>query len=107
MTSAAKESVQILVATMKHAGAALRKAEIEFMLGGGLAAWARGGAPTDHDVDFYVRERDADRSLEALVEAGMRPEQPPEEWLYKAYDGPVLVDLIFRPGRRADRRRAL
>jgi hypothetical protein len=97
MTSAAKESVQILGTTMKHAGAALRTAEIDFMLGGGMAVWARGGPATDHDVDFYVRERDADRGLEALVEAGMRPEQPPEEWLYKAYDGPVLVDLIFRP----------
>ena len=97
MTSATKESVQILVTTMKHAAAALRQAEVEFMLGGGLAVWARGGPPTDHDVDFYVRERDAERALEALVKAGLRPEQPPEEWLYKAYDGPVLVDLIFRP----------
>jgi hypothetical protein len=26
------------------------------MLGGGLAIWARGGPPTDHDVDFFVRE---------------------------------------------------
>lgn len=97
MTSASRETVNILVDSMKRAAAALRKAEIEFMLGGGLAAWARGGPPTDHDVDFYVRERDALRGLEALVEAGMRVEQPPEEWLYKAYDGPILVDLIFRP----------
>ncbi|MGH3134505.1 MAG: hypothetical protein ACRDNY_12350 [Gaiellaceae bacterium] len=97
MTSATKETVHLLVATMKHAAAALRDAEIEFMLGGGLAAWARGGPPTDHDVDFYVREEEAQRGLEALVAAGMRAERAPEEWLYKAYDGPVLVDLIFRP----------
>ena len=97
MTSAARESVHQLVASMKHAAAALRTAEIEFMLGGGLAAWARGGPPTDHDVDFYVREEHADRGLEALIAAGMRPERPPEEWLYKAHDGDVLVDLIFRP----------
>jgi hypothetical protein len=97
MTSAARDSVHLLVASMKHAAAALRDAEIEFMLGGGLAAWARGGPPTDHDVDFYVREEHADRGLEALIAAGMRPEHPPEEWLYKAYDGSVLVDLVFRP----------
>jgi hypothetical protein len=97
MTSASRETIHILVDTMKRAAAALRKAEIEFMLGGGLAAWARGGPPTDHDVDFYVREEDAARGLDALVEAGMRVEQPPEEWLYKAYDGPILVDLIFHP----------
>jgi Nucleotidyl transferase of unknown function (DUF2204) len=87
----------MLVATMKHAAAALRDAEIEFMLGGGLAAWARGGPPTGHDVDFYVREEHAARGMEALAAAGMRPEQATEEWLYKAYDGEVLVDLIFRP----------
>ena len=97
MTSATRDNVHILVETMKHAAAALRKEEVDFMLGGGLAAWARGGPPTDHDVDFYVREEDAARGLDALVAAGMRAEQPPEEWLYKAYDGPILVDLIFRP----------
>jgi hypothetical protein len=97
MTSAVRENVHLLVASMKNAAAALREAEIEFMLGGGLAAWARGGPPTDHDVDFYVREQHAERGLEALVAAGMRAERPPEEWLYKAHDGPVLVDLIFRP----------
>jgi len=97
MSSASRETVQILVDTMKRSAAALRKAEIEFMLGGGLAAWARGGPPTDHDVDFFVREEEADRGLAALVEAGLRAEHPPEEWLYKAHDGPVLVDLIFRP----------
>lgn len=86
-----------LITTMKRAAAALRSAEIEFMLGGGLAIWARGGPPTYHDVDFFVREADAERGLEALVAAGMQPELPPEEWLYKAYDGDVLVDLIFRP----------
>ena len=97
MTSATRENIHLLVESMKHAAAALRDAEIEFMLGGGLAAWARGGPPTDHDVDFYVRERDAEAALDALVSAGMRAERPPEEWLYKAYDGPILVDLIFRP----------
>jgi hypothetical protein len=97
MTSATRETVHILAATMKRAAAALRSAEIQFMLGGGLAVWARGGPPTDHDVDFYVRERDAATGLEALVRAGMRAEEPPEEWLYKAYDGPLLVDLVFRP----------
>lgn len=82
---------------MKRAAAALRDAEIEFMLGGGLAAWARGGPPTDHDVDLYLREDDAERALDVLEDAGMTVERPPEEWLFKAHDGPILVDVIFRP----------
>jgi aminoglycoside-2''-adenylyltransferase len=97
MTSSSKENLDQLVATMKRAAAALRDDEIQFMLGGGLAAWARGGPPTDHDVDFFVREEDADRALDALEAVGMHVERPPEEWLYKAQDGDVLVDVIFRP----------
>ena len=44
-----------------------------------------------------VKPEDADRALEALEAAGMRPERPPEGWLYKAWDGDILVDLIFYP----------
>jgi hypothetical protein len=86
-----------LIATMKKAAGALREADVEFLLGGGLAAWARGGPPTDHDVDFLVREEDVERALEALEDAGLRTERPPEGWLVKAYDGGILVDLIFHP----------
>ncbi len=92
-----RKEIDELVPAMKRAAAALRTAEVPFMLGGGLAAWARGGPPSGHDVDFFVREADAERSLDALVAAGFEAERPPEEWLLKAYDGDVLVDLIFRP----------
>lgn len=97
MPSAPPENLESLIATMKRAAAALRDADVEFMLGGGLAIWAYGGPPSDHDVDFFVREADVERALQALVDAGMRAERPPEDWLVKAHDGPVLVDLIFRP----------
>ena len=89
--------VEPLVAAMKHAGAALRDAEIRFALAGGLAIWARGGAVTDHDVDFLVKPEDAERALQVLTDAGMRPERPPEDWLLKAYHDDTLVDLIFAP----------
>ena len=83
--------------TLKKAAGALRKADIPFALGGGLAVWARGGADTAHDLDLMVTEADAERALDALEAAGMRTERPAEDWLYKAYDGDVLIDLIFRP----------
>lgn len=91
------ENFPELIESMKSAAAALRDAEVPYMLGGGLAAWARGGPPTEHDVDFFVRPSDAERALEALVAAGMKPERPPEGWLLKAWDGETLVDLIFSP----------
>ncbi|HWG56998.1 MAG TPA: hypothetical protein VNT58_10800 [Gaiellaceae bacterium] len=86
-----------LIDAMKVASAALRDADVPHLLGGGLAAWARGGPPTEHDVDFFVRPEDAERALDALVDAGLRPERPPEGWLLKAWHGETLVDLIFHP----------
>jgi Uncharacterised nucleotidyltransferase len=86
-----------LLDTLKTAAAALRDAEIPYLLGGGLACWARGGPPTEHDVDFFVHPEDAQRALDALVAAGMRAERPPEGWLLKAYAGDRLVDLIYEP----------
>jgi predicted nucleotidyltransferase len=83
--------------SLKRAAAALQRAEVPFLLGGGLATWVRGGPESDHDLDLLVKRTDADRALEALAEVGMRPEKPPENWLYKAWDGEVLIDLIFSP----------
>jgi hypothetical protein len=83
--------------TLKKASAVLRDAEIPFALAGGFASWARGGPPSDHDLDFLVRPEDVDGALEAFAAAGMRPERPPEGWLVKAWDGDVLIDLIHSP----------
>lgn len=86
-----------MLESMKKVAAVLRDAGVPFALGGGLAAWARGGIAGDHDVDFMIREDDMDRAVEAVEAAGMRIERPPEGWLVKAWDGDVMVDLIFRP----------
>jgi hypothetical protein len=88
---------QDLLDAMKRAAEVLRRESVSFALGGGIAVYARGGRPSEHDVDFILREEDADRSLAALDAAGFRTERPPEDWLVKAYDGDTLVDLIFRP----------
>jgi predicted nucleotidyltransferase len=82
---------------LKRAAAALQRAGIPFLLGGSLASWARGGPETRHDLDLMIRPQDTERALDALREAGMEPERPPEDWLVKAWDGETLVDLIFNP----------
>ena len=84
-------------ATMKKAVAAFREANVPALLAGSLAVWARGGPETRHDLDFVVKPEDAEKALEALVDAGMEAERPPEGWLLKAWDGEVLVDVIFEP----------
>jgi hypothetical protein len=97
MPSAPPENFDSLLDTMKRASAILRDEGVDHMLGGGIAIWARGGPPTDHDVDFLLREEDADRALDVLASEGFRPEKPPEHWLYKAWDESNLVDLVFHP----------
>jgi hypothetical protein len=88
---------QQLEATLKRSVAALEDERIPYLLGGSLASWARGGPQTRNDLDLMVRPEHAEQALSALERAGMAPERPPEEWLLKAWDGEVLVDLIFRP----------
>jgi hypothetical protein len=90
-------SFEEIVAAMKEAAGVLQAAEVDFILGGGLSSWARGGPKTEHDVDFMLKPEDAERALAAFAAAGYRTEKPPEQWLYKTYVDGVLVDLIFEP----------
>jgi hypothetical protein len=86
-----------MLPTLKKVAAAFRDAELPFVVGGGVASWAHGGPETDHDLDVLVTAGSAERALTVLVERGLRGERPPEPWLYKAFDGDVLVDVIFAP----------
>jgi nucleotidyltransferase DUF2204 len=86
-----------IVATMKRSVAALRADDIPFLLAGSLAVWAQGGPEQRKDLDFVVKPEDSERALTALEKAGMSPERPPEHWLLKAWDGDIVVDIIFEP----------
>ncbi len=97
MSSDDGQAFSDIEAALKKTCATLREAQVPFLLGGSLASWARGGPETRHDLDFIVKPEDAQRALEALEAEGMKREVPPEEWLYKAWDGDVMVDLIFAP----------
>ena len=91
------EAFNALIETLKLSVATLRERDVPFMLGGSVAAWARGGPEPKKDLDLMLKPGDADRALQTLGDAGMRTERPPEEWLYKAWNGDVLIDLIFKP----------
>jgi Uncharacterised nucleotidyltransferase len=97
------EVAEELTESLKRAVAAMESRGVPYLLGGGLGCWARGGPPSSNDIDLMVKPADAERAQEALAEAGMRPETPPEQWLLKAWDGDILVDVIFEPsGIRID-----
>jgi hypothetical protein len=93
----ARRPVHALGEALRIAVATLRDAEIRFVLAGSLAAWVRGGPEPWNDLDLMVKPADAELALQALAGAGMRTERPPEEWLFKAWCGEVMIDLIFEP----------
>src|SRR5882757_1709334 len=93
-----ESSFDELIEAMKSAAGILQQAEIPFVLGGGLSAWARGGPKSEHDVDLLLRPEDAERALAAFEAAGWETARPPEGWLYKTWhENGALVDLIFNP----------
>jgi Nucleotidyl transferase of unknown function (DUF2204) len=97
------EVAEELTESLKRSVAALEASGVPYLLGGGLGCWARGGPPSSNDIDLMLKREDAQRAQEALAEAGMRPETPPEQWLLKAWEGEILIDLIFEPsGMRID-----
>jgi len=93
-----ESSFEELIEAMKAAAKILNDEDVEFVLGGGLSAWARGGPRSEHDVDFLIKPEDAEEALHAFESAGWRTEKPPEGWLYKTWhENGALVDLIFDP----------
>jgi hypothetical protein len=91
--------------TFKRCARALRDAEIPHACMGSLALWALGGPEPNlqQDLDFAVAEEDVDAAREALEQEGLQVQQPPEDWLFKAWSdgvevpGSALVDIIYRP----------
>jgi hypothetical protein len=97
-----ESSFDELIVAMKAAAGILQDAEIPFVLGGGLSAWAAGGPKSEHDVDFLLKADDADKARAVFEAEGWKTERPPEGWLYKAWhDNGALVDLIFSPASGA------
>ena len=88
---------QAILASCKRTAAILLDAKIPFAIGGGIACWSYGAPESDHDVDIMLREEDARGAQQLLASHGMKPVDPPEDWLLKVYDDDVLVDLIYRP----------
>ncbi|PZG43136.1 hypothetical protein C1I98_18880, partial [Spongiactinospora gelatinilytica] len=101
MGSHSHEVTDAILETLKRAGIGLKAADVRFALAGGCAAYARGAAPSLHDVDFVVPKDDIPLAAETLTGLGFRMAHPPEDWLVKAFDEEDhLVDLIFRVADR-------
>jgi predicted nucleotidyltransferase len=88
----AQEAVSRVLA---DAVGAFERADVPYVLIGGLASAVHGRPRTSRDIDVLVQHADAKRALAALAEAGFETEETNPQWIFKATKDDVQVDLIF------------
>lgn len=74
----------------------LEGAGVDYVVMGGIAVAVLARPRWTHDIDLFLRPRDARSALRILGEAGYETEETDPMWLFKAHRSDVAVDLIFR-----------
>ena len=87
-------------ALYRQAFLALKKAEVDVLLGGGFALASYTGRWRDtKDIDFYIRPKDRQKAVRALSQAGFADyfERRPydRKWIYRSTKDGVIVDIIW------------
>lgn len=78
---------------------ALGENGVPFLVGGAVAVAAYCGIRRNtKDLDLFVREADAARTLDVLERVGFRTEATFPHWLSKAYSEGHFIDVIFNSG---------
>ncbi len=85
-----------IITTLFAAIESIEEKNIPYALIGGIAVKELGRPRVTHDIDIFVKPDDADQILELLQQKGFEIERRDPFWLYKAWKGDVLVDIIFR-----------
>jgi predicted nucleotidyltransferase len=88
-----EERVERVVA---EAVRSLERAQIPYLLIGGLASSAHGRPRATEDIDLLVGQGHEERALEALGAGGFETEATNPHWIYKAWRSGVTVDLMFK-----------
>jgi hypothetical protein len=83
------------VAAFRAACGALDGAGVPYLFMGGIASMVHGRTSWTHDLDVFIRRGDEPAAVEALVEAGYRPDPTPSTWLSKLWMGDVFLDVIY------------
>jgi predicted nucleotidyltransferase len=85
-----------LLAALDDAVGAFRRANVSFLLMGGLATSVLGRGRRVTDIDLFVHDRDVRPALAALRSAGFETMVVSPNWLAKGFKDGVLVDVISR-----------
>jgi hypothetical protein len=79
-----------------EATSALDRADIPYVVGGGLAVRAYGRTRYSKDMDIFLSLGRIGATMNVLCRAGFHTRDTDASWLYKAIKDDVLVDLIVR-----------
>lgn len=74
----------------------MEDSKIPYAVIGGFAVRSFGRPRVTHDIDFFVKPEDANKTLEALEKKGFVTQKRDPYWLFKAWKENVLVDVIFK-----------
>jgi hypothetical protein len=91
-----QDDPQTFVDVLRRAICALDQVGVGQVVLGSIASVVYGRPGNVGDIDILVRPPEARTALEALSSAGFDTEETDPDWIFKAYDRGVLVDLIFR-----------
>ncbi|HEV3407063.1 MAG TPA: nucleotidyltransferase [Gaiellaceae bacterium] len=86
---------QAFLDALEIAVSALERADVPYMVIGGLASAVYGRPRWTHDIDLFVKPEDARRALHALADAGFVTEETNPHWIFKAWRDGAVIDLIF------------
>ncbi|HET7236075.1 MAG TPA: nucleotidyltransferase [Actinomycetota bacterium] len=89
----------LFLTVLDDAMAAMRAADIPFLLIGGIGSAVYGRDRSTRDIDLFVRPESAPRAVQALDAHGFDTRTVDVHWLSKAFKDGVLVDVIFRSSR--------
>src|SRR5438067_6875625 len=86
----------VFLDVLKEVVDTLERADIPFLVIGGVASAVWGRPRYTQDIDLMVRPHDAKHALEVLEEAGFDTQETFEHWLYKGLKNGVIVDVLFQ-----------
>src|SRR2546421_8194627 len=86
----------VFLDVLKEVVETIERAEIPFLVIGGVASAVWGRPRYTQDIDVMVRPHDAKHALEVLEDAGFATQETFEHWLYKGVKNGVIVDVLFQ-----------
>lgn len=77
----------------------LHELRVPFVVVGGIAMLEYGRTRVTKDIDFLVYKQDAIRLLDLLPKLGYRTQRTDDNWVYHAFKGGQIHDLLFALGK--------